>query len=84
MARSRVSLSRPYYATTSTRASRSRGPFFSRVKHDIQVPAVPLYEQVEVHMVPNLPMQLVDIRIWWNNKKVLSLTLPAQEVHVHF
>ena len=56
----------------------------SLFNHDIQVLAVPLYEQVEVHMVPNLPMQLVDIRIWWNNKKVLSLTLPAQEVHVHF
>jgi hypothetical protein len=56
----------------------------SLFNHDIQVPAVPLYEQVEVHMAPNLPMQLVDIRIWWNNKNVLSLALPAQEVHVHF
>jgi len=56
----------------------------SLFKHDIQVPNVPLYEEVEVHLIPDVPRQTMDIRIWWNDKMVHSVTYALQEFHVHF
>ena len=56
----------------------------SLFKHDIEVPNVPLYEEVEVHLIPDIPRQAMDIRIWWNDKMVHSVTYPLKEFHVHF
>jgi len=53
-------------------------------KHDIEVPNVQLYEEVEVHLIPYLLRQVMDIRIGWNDQMVHSLTYPLREFHIHF
>jgi len=52
--------------------------------HTIEVPNVPLYEEVEVHLIPDVLKQIMHIRIWWNDKMVHSVTYPLQEFSVHF
>lgn len=52
--------------------------------HEIEVPNVPLREDVDVHLVPDVTRQLMHIRIWWNNKMVHSVSLPLQGFRVHF
>jgi hypothetical protein len=56
----------------------------SLFKHDIKVPNVPLYENVEVHLIPDIPKQTMDIRIWWNDKRVHSVIylLPSFRAHL--
>jgi hypothetical protein len=56
----------------------------SLFKHDIEVPNVQLYEEVEVHLIPDMRRQVMDIRIWWNDQMVHSITYPLQEFHVYF
>jgi hypothetical protein len=56
----------------------------SLFKHEIEVPNVPLREEVDVHLVPDETRQLMHIRIWWNNKMVHSISLPLQGFRVHF
>jgi len=56
----------------------------SLFNHTIEVPNVPLYEEVEIHLVPDLLKQIMEIRIWWNDKMVHSVTYPLQEFTVHF
>ena len=56
----------------------------SLLNREIQVPNVPLREQVEAHRVPNLNKQLLELRIWWNNQMVHSVALPLQGIRVHF
>ena len=56
----------------------------SLFKHKIEVPNVPLREDVDVHLVPDTHKQLMQIRIWWNNKMVHSVSLPLQNFRVHF
>jgi hypothetical protein len=52
--------------------------------HEIQVPNVPLREEVEIHLIPNTAQQAVDIRIWWSHTMVQSLSLPLDSLPVHF
>jgi len=56
----------------------------SLFKHVVEVPNVPLREYVDVHLVPDEAMQLMNIRIWWNDKMVHSVSLPLHEFRVHF
>jgi hypothetical protein len=56
----------------------------SLFKHQIEVPNVPLREDVDVHLVPDETMQLMHIRIWWNGNMVHSISLPLQGFRVHF
>jgi len=56
----------------------------SLFKHVIEVPNVPLREDVDVHLVPDEAKQLMHIRIWWNNKMVHSVSLPLLGFRVHF
>jgi hypothetical protein len=56
----------------------------SLFKHVIEVPNVPLREDVDVHLVPDEGKQLMHIRIWWNCKMVHSVSLPLQGFRVHF
>ena len=56
----------------------------SLFKHQIRVPKVPLYEYVDVHMVPDIDKQVMHIRIWWNEQMVHSLSLPLKGFRVHF
>jgi len=56
----------------------------SLFNHDIEVPNVPLYEYVDVHLVPDTVKQIMHLRIWWSDKMVHSAALPAQAFRVHF
>lgn len=56
----------------------------SLFKHQIEVPNVPLREDVDVHLVPDLTKQLMHIRIWWKDKMVHSMSLPLPGFRVHF
>ncbi len=55
----------------------------SLFNHTIEVPKVDLYEPVEVHLVPDIAGQLMEIRIWRNDKMVHSVTLPLDGFRVH-
>jgi len=56
----------------------------SLFNHTIEVPNVPLREDVDIHLVPDIRKNLMEIRIWWNTKMAHSLTLPLSEFRVHF
>jgi hypothetical protein len=56
----------------------------SLFKHVIEVPNVPLREDVDAHLVPDEGKQLMHIRIWWNRNMVHSVSLPLQGFRVHF
>lgn len=55
----------------------------SLFNHTIQVPNVELYEEVEIHLVPDTAKQVMEIRIWWNDKMVHSVALPLEGFRVH-
>ena len=52
--------------------------------HLIEIPNVPLREDVDLHLVPDEVRQLMDIRVWWNDHMVHSLSLPLDSFRVHF
>ena len=57
----------------------------SLFNHEIVVPNVPLREEVEVHLVPDTERDALEIRIWWENQMVQSVTYPLKEFpRVHF
>ncbi len=57
----------------------------SLFNHEIPVPHVPLREDVEVHLIPDIQRDALDVRIWWDNRMVQSLTYPLKEFpRVHF
>ncbi len=57
----------------------------SLFNHEIAVPKVPLREEVEVHVVPDTAREALEVRIWWNNQVVHSVTYPLKEFpRVHF
>jgi hypothetical protein len=56
----------------------------SLFNHTIEVPKVPLREEVDIHLIPDLPREIMHIRIWWNNQLVHNLDLPIRGFRVHF
>lgn len=56
----------------------------SLFNHEIEVPNVPLREEVEMHLTPNTAKQVMDVRIWWSQKMVHSVSLPLAGLRVHF
>ena len=57
----------------------------SLFNHEIEVPKVPLREETEVHLIPDQLKGAVEVRIWWNNQMVHSVTYPiSQFPGVHF
>jgi hypothetical protein len=56
----------------------------SLFNHTIEVPTVPPREHVEIHLIPNTAKDVMDIRIWWTNRMVHSVTYPLKEFRVHF
>ncbi len=83
------SLPKPYVSAkdifciriTRTVNAYRRISFFNQ---EIEVPQVPLREDVELHLIPDPARQLLDIRIWWNQKMIHSLALPLANSKVHF
>ena len=51
----------------------------SLFNHEITVPHVPLREEVEAHLVPDVERDALEIRIWWENQMVQSVTYPLKE-----
>ena len=47
--------------------------------HEIVVPNVPLREEVKVHLIPDTNRGALEIRIWWENRMVQSVTYPLKE-----
>lgn len=57
----------------------------SLFNHEIEVPKVPLREEVEVHLVPDSARGALEIRIWWDSQMVHAVTYPLKEFPaVHF
>ena len=53
--------------------------------HEMVVPNVPLREEVEVHLVPDTGRDVLEIRIWWNNRMVHSVAYPLRDFpSLHF
>jgi len=51
----------------------------SLFNHEIVVPNVPLREDVEVHLIPDIHREAFEVRIWWDNRMVQSVTYPLKE-----
>jgi transposase len=45
---------------------------------DIKIPHPPLHEDVELHMIPDIPKNTLEVRIWFQSKMLHSLTLPLE------
>jgi len=57
----------------------------SLFNHEIVVPHVPLREEVDIHLVPDIEREILEVRILWNNRMVHSVTYPLKEFpRVHF
>jgi hypothetical protein len=56
----------------------------SLFNQEIEVPHVPLREDVELHMVPDLDKQVLEVRVWWNNDLVHTVKLSLANLRVHF
>lgn len=54
-------------------------------RHEIVVPGVPLRDEVDVHLVPDVKRGAMEVRIWWKEDMVRSVTYPLGEFpSVHF
>jgi hypothetical protein len=57
----------------------------SLFNHEIPVPNVPLREQADIHLVPDTARDALEVRIWWENQLVQSMTYTLKEFpRVHF
>ena len=57
----------------------------SLFNHEIEVPNVPLREEVEIHLVPDTGRNVLEVRIWWDNRMVHSVAYPLKDFpRVHF
>lgn len=56
----------------------------SLFNHTIEVPNVPLREQVDIHLIPDPEREIMHIRIWWNQQMVHSVEFPLEGFRVHF
>ena len=53
--------------------------------HEIVVPNVPLREEVDVHLIPDVERDALEVRIWCDNRMVHSVAYPLKEFpRVHF
>jgi hypothetical protein len=50
----------------------------------IDVPNVPLRDNVDVHLVPDISRQALEVRVWYHQKMVRSLHVPYPKNWVHF
>jgi hypothetical protein len=56
----------------------------SLFNHTIEVPNVPLREDVDLHMIPHPDKEAMELRVWWNQQMVHSVCLPLHGFKVHF
>ena len=48
-------------------------------RHSIQVPNVDLREDVDLHIIPDIARNILEIRIWFKDKMAQSVSLPLNE-----
>lgn len=48
-------------------------------RHSIEVPKVDVREDVELHLVPDFEKQVLEVRIWFQDKMVQAVNLPLAE-----
>ncbi|MFC1982421.1 hypothetical protein ACFLV5_01335 [Chloroflexota bacterium] len=46
--------------------------------HEIAVPNVPLRDEVEIHLIPDVARGALEVRIWHDNRMVQSVTYPLK------
>jgi len=51
--------------------------------HEIEVPHAGLREHVDVHFVPDTLKNIMELRIWWEQKMVHAVAFPLGEFRVH-
>lgn len=56
----------------------------SLFNHTIKVPNVETYEEVNIHLSPDIVKQIMAIRIWWKGKMMHNVDLPLKGFRVHF
>ena len=56
----------------------------SLFNHKIEVPKVPLREEVDIRLIPDVDRDRMHVRIWYKQKMVRSLDLPLANFRVHF
>jgi hypothetical protein len=83
------SLPKPYTSPKDVFCLRERRTLngyrrISLFNHQIEVPHVPVREDVELHLIPDLTRQAFEVRIWFDNKMVCSLSFPMTNPTVHF
>jgi hypothetical protein len=83
------SLPKPYtspkdiFCLRETRILNGYG-LISLFNRKIDVPDVPDREDVELHLIPDLDRNALEVRIWFEQKMVHSLTFPMADLRVHF
>lgn len=50
-------------------------------RHTIQVPKVDIREDVDLHLIPDRTRNLLEVRIWFQDKMVHAVNLPLNEFH---
>ena len=48
-------------------------------RHSIQVPRVDVREDVDLHLVPDITRNLLEVRIWFKDKLIHAVSLPLNE-----
>lgn len=51
--------------------------------HEIDAAKAPVLDDVELHLIPDEARQILDIRIWSDNRLIQSTTLPLAVTWVH-
>jgi hypothetical protein len=52
--------------------------------HEIEVLKVPVYEDVQLNVVPNLYSNTLEVRVWWDRRLVFSEDIPWDGKGVYF
>jgi hypothetical protein len=83
------SLPKPYTSSKDVFCLRERRTLngyrrISLFNHEIEVPHVPVHEDVELHLIPDLARQALEVRIWFEQKMVHSFSFPMANPIVHF
>ncbi len=56
----------------------------SLFSESIEVSGVPLRDYVEIHLIPDAPREVVEVRIWYHEKMVNVVNIPFPKKLVHF
>ena len=73
-----ISLDKTHFCLREKRTVNAyrRIDFYSKT---IPMPKVPIGQEVEIRLVPNLARGSLQLRFWWNNRMVNSLVYPLSQ-----